>query len=138
MRKRRYSLTPALIVGLGCFWMWVCVNPWAAAEDAGTSTLTFEPATLLCSQGRAASAKVTVVLKSGKPGATTLQAAELPAGVAIAFDPPSGAPTFTSTMRVSATPTAKPGTYTVKVQAVGSDPSSVASYTVTVEKTGGY
>jgi hypothetical protein len=138
MRRHRQPLTPALIVGLGCFWIWVCVNPWAAAQDAGASTLTFEPATLTCNQGRTASAKVTVALKSGKTGATTLKAADLPGGLAIAFDPPSGEPTFTSTMRVSATPTAKTGTYTVKIQASGSDPSSAVSYTVTVERSGGY
>ena len=138
MRRHRHPLTPALIVGLGCFWVWVCVNPWAAAQDAGASTLAFDPANLTCNQGRAASAKVTVALKSGKTGATTLKATDVPGGVAIAFDPPSGEPPFTSTMRVSATPTAKTGTYTVKIQATGSDPSSVVSYTVTVEKTGGY
>src|SRR5215472_15779436 len=138
MRKHKRPPTPALFVGLGFFWIWVSVNPWAAAQDAGTSALTFQPAILVCNQGRAASAKVTVALKSGKTGATSLKATDLPGELAVAFDPPSGEPTFTSTMKVSATPTAKPGTYTVKIQAVGSDPSSVVSYTVTVEKTGGY
>ncbi len=138
MRRHRQPLTPALIVGLGLFWIWVCVNPWAAAQDAGTSALTFEPASLICNQGRTASAKVTVALKSGKTGATTLKATDRPAELAIAFDPPSGDPTFTSMMKVSAIPTARPGTYTVKVQAIGSDPSSVVSFTVTVEKAGGY
>src|SRR5262249_33767982 len=138
MRRHRRPLTPALVIGLGCFWIWVCVNPWAAAQDAGTSVLTFEPAKLVCNQGGGASAKVTVALKSGKAGATTLKVTDVPGELAITFDPPSGAPTFASTMKVSAIPTARPGTYTVKVQAVGSDPSSVVSYTITVEKTGGY
>lgn len=142
MRKRRHAIPPALVIAFGFFWMWVCVGPWAAAQDngnsAGTSAVTFEPARLTVSQGGTASAKVTVALKSGKAGATTLKATDLPSGLAITFEPPSGQPTFTSTMRVRANPTVTAQTYTVKLQAAGGDPSSVVSYAITVERTGGY
>jgi hypothetical protein len=141
MRRNRQPLVQALTVGFALLCVWVSVSTWAAAQDGqstGTSALAFEPATLSCSQGGAASAKVTVGLKSGKSGATTLKAVDLPGGLAIAFDPPSGEPTFASTMRVKAGPTTTPGTYTVKVQAVGGDPSSAVPYSITVEKTSGY
>ena len=132
----------ALIIGCGVLWICVSVGPWAAAQNygqsAGTSALTFEPAALSFSQGAAASVKVTVALKSGKTGGTTLKATDLPSGLAVTFDPPSGEPTFTSTMGVRTRSTTTPGTYTVKVQATGNAPSSVASFTVTVEKSGGY
>lgn len=141
MRRNRQPLTQVLTMGLALFWIWVSISAWAAAQDgqsAGTSALAFEPARLSVSQGGAASAKVTVALKSGKTGATTLKAVDLPGGLAITFDPPSGEPTFTSTMRVKASPTTTPGTYTVTVQGTGGDPSSAVSYSITVEKTSGY
>jgi hypothetical protein len=141
MRRNRQPLTQVLTMGCALFWIWVSVSTWAAAQDgqsAGTSALAFEPARVSVGQGGAASAKVTVALKSGKSGVTTLKAVDLPGGLAITFDPPSGDPTFTSTMRVKASPTTTPGTYTVKVQATGGDPSSAVSYSITVEKTSGY
>lgn len=141
MRRHRQPLIRALTLGFGLFWIWVSVSTWAVAQDGqstGTSALAFEPARLNVNQGGTATAKVTVALKSGKTGGTTLKAADVPGGLAIAFDPPAGEPTFTSTLRVKASPTTTPGTYSVKVQATGGDPSSVVSYSVTVEKTGGY
>lgn len=141
MQRTRPSLIRAVTIGFGLIWVWAGVNSWAAAQDgqsAGTSALAFEPARLSVNQGGAASAKVAVALKSGKAGGTSLKAADVPGGLAITFDPPSGEPTFTSTMRVKASPTTTPGTYAVKVQAIGGDPSSAVSYSITVEKTGGY
>ena len=141
MQRNRRPPIRALTVGFGVFWLWVCVSTWAAAQDGqstGMSALTFEPAKLTVNQGAAASAKVMVALKSGKTGGTTLKVVDLPGGLTITFDPPSGEPSFSSTMSVKASPTTMPGAYTVKVQAIGGDPSSVVSYPVTVEKTGGY
>jgi hypothetical protein len=141
MQGNRHRRIRVLAMGFGLFWIWASVAIWAEAQDgqsAGTSALAFDPARLSFNQGGAASAKVTVALKSGKTGGTTLKAVDLPGGLAITFDPPSGEPTFTSTMRVKATPATTPGTYAVKVQATGGDPSSAVSYSVTVEKTGGY
>jgi len=141
MRTKRQPLFRVLTIGFASFAIGVCVSTWAAAQDgqtAGTSVLTFEPPKLTFNQGGAASVKVTVALKSGKTGGTTLKAVDLPGGLTITFDPSSGEPTFASTMSVKASPTTLPGTYSVKVQAVGGDPSSAVSYPVTVEKTGGY
>lgn len=115
---------------------------WAAGqtsrESTGTSALRFAPESLTVESGRAASAKVTVTLSSGKAGGTDLHATDVPAGVAIGFDPASGEPPFTSTMTVTAAAGAQPGTSIVKVQATGGDPSAIAPYRLTVSKEHGY
>ncbi|HKV44146.1 MAG TPA: hypothetical protein VJT32_05640 [bacterium] len=100
----------------------------------GTSVLTLEPKNLTVEAGKAASAKVTVALSSGKTWGTNLEVTNVPAGVAISFDPASGNPTFTSTMTVKAAATAKPGAYAVKVRASGDDPSASVQYPMTVSK----
>jgi hypothetical protein len=135
MRRRWQSLIPALIVGLGFI-------PWAAGQGYGqgaaTSALTLEPSTLTVDQGGTASAKVTIALRSGKTGATSLMAWDVPDGMTIRFSPVTGNPPFTATMSVGVTSTAKSGTHMVKIQATGGDPSEVVSYPVIVQKTGGY
>ncbi len=135
MRRRWPLVILALIVGLG-------VIPWATAQNYGqgaaTSALTLEPPTLTVDQGGTASAKVTVALRSGKTGGTSLKAWDVPDGMTIRFSPDTGTPTFTTTMSVGVTSTAKSGTYAVKIQATGGDPSEVVSYPVIVQKTAGY
>jgi hypothetical protein len=116
--------------------------PWATAQDYGlgpaASALTFVPPTLSVDQGGTASASVTVALRSGKAGGTSLKAWEIPSGMTIRFSPDTGHPPFKTTMTVSAIPTAKSGTYVVKMQATGGDPSDVFPYVLTVQKTSGY
>jgi hypothetical protein len=135
MQRRWQFLILALIVGLG-------VIPWATGQDyrqgAATSALTVEPPTLTVDQGGTASAKVTVDLRSGRTGGTSLMAWDVPNGMTIRFSPDTGNPTFTTTMSVGVTTTVKPGTYHVKIQATGGGPSDVVSYPVIVQKTGGY
>ncbi len=109
-----------------------------AGGGTGTSTLSFDPQRLTVQQGGAASAKVTVTLASGNTWATDLGVTDVPTGVSIRFDPASGDPTFTSTMTAKAAATAQPGTYAVKVQATGDDPSAVVLYQVTVSKPSPY
>jgi hypothetical protein len=102
------------------------------------SALTLEPPILTVDQGGTASAKVTVALRSGKTGGTSLMAWDVPDGMTIRFSPDTGNRTFTATMNVGVTSTAKSGTHVVKIQATGGEPSDVVSYPVIVQKTGGY
>lgn len=138
MRKRWRLVLLAFIAGSVFALSWIGSSQWVEAQynyggGPPASTLTFQPKSLIVQSGKAASAKVTVTLSSGKAKAT-LRVSDVPDGVTVSFDPVSGEPTFTSTMTVTAGSTAKPGTYTVKVQAAGDAPSAVAPYSVTVEK----
>jgi hypothetical protein len=138
--QTRWFLTIAMLIAAS-----VLLGPWigprlgAAAQDyggqgMGTSTLAFDPGALAVEPGKTATAKVAVKLSSGKTWGTALQATAIPAGVTVRFDPASGDPPFASTMTVTAASTAKPGEYSIKVQATGDDPSSVVMYRVTVSK----
>lgn len=137
--RRRWRLTVLVLIAGSVFLTpWIASRPWAVAQDygggIGTSTLTFAPKTLTIEPGKTGSAKVTVTLASGKPWGTNLRVTDVPAGITISFDPASGDPTFTSTMTVKAASTAKPGEYTVQVQATGDDPSAIVPYQVTVSQ----
>ena len=139
MRQARQIRATALVFGALLLSVWVVAKPHASAQGydgggTGTSTLSFSPQSLTVQPGRSASAKVTVTLASGKTWGTNLQATDVPAGVTVSFAPASGEPTFTSTMTVKAASDARPGEYTVKVQATGDDPSAPVQYRVTVEK----
>jgi len=135
MQRRWQLLFLGLTVGIGGI-------PWATGQDyaqgAAMSALTLEPPILTLDQGGTASAKVTVALRSGKTGGTSLMAWDVPDGMTIRFSPDTGNPPFTATMSVGVTSTAKSGTHVVKIQATGGDPSDVVSYPVIVQKTGGY
>jgi hypothetical protein len=141
MLRRRPFFVLAFTVGCG-FLSAAGRIPWTAAQEYGqgpaASALTFVPATLSVDQGGTASATVAVALRSGKTGGTTLNAWEIPDGVTISFSPDTGTPPFRATMTVTATGSAKSGTYVVKLQATGGDASDVFSYTLTVQKTSGY
>ena len=133
MRRIWQFLIPALIVG-------VAVVPWAAGQGFGqgaTSALTLEPPTLTVDRGGTASVKITVALRSGKTGGTSLKAWDVPDGLTIRFNPDTGNPPFIATMSVWVTPTGKAGTHMVKIQATGGDPSEVVSYPVIVQSNGG-
>ena len=106
----------------------------------GQSTLAFDPSAVTVAQGETAAAKVTVTLASGRTWGTNLKVMDAPMGITITFDPVSGEPPFTSKVSVQASPTATVGTYTVKLQATGDDPSPVTSFQLTVTKgsSGGY
>lgn len=139
MRRERHFRTIALVFGTVLLSLWVGAQPQASAQDyggggMGTSTLSFDPQSLMVQQGGSASARVTVRLASGQSWGTNLQATDVPAGVTVIFDPASGDPTFASTMTVKATSGAKPGAYMVRVQATGDDPSAAVQYKVSVAK----
>ena len=140
--RRRWQLLILAFLGGGGVLLGSGRIPWTTAQDYGqgpaVSVLTFVPPTLSVDQGGTALASVTVALRSGKAGGTTLKAWEIPNGMTISFSPDTGNPTFKTTMTVTVTPTAKSGTYVVKMQATGGDPSDVFSYALTVQKTSGY
>jgi hypothetical protein len=134
---RRASTAAAMLVaGAAC----ASFAGFAAAQTGapGTSALLFAPPALTVQQGGTATVNVTVDLRGGQAAGTALKAWDMPSGMAIAFQPPSGNPKFTATMSVAVSPTVKPGPYTVKLQATGGNPSDVVSYVITVEKSGGY
>jgi hypothetical protein len=99
----------------------------------GTSTLSFDPPSLTIHQRASASAKVMVKLASGQTWGTQLDAAALPTGVNVTFDPATGDPPFTSIMTVKAT-SAAPGVYMIRVRATGDDPSTPVQYKVTIQR----
>ncbi len=139
MRRERRIRTIMQMFAVVLLGLWMGAQPYASAQGydgggTGTSTLSFSPQSLTVQPGRSASATVTVKLASGKTWGTNLQATDAPAGVTVSFAPASGEPTFTSTMTVKAASDARPGEYTVKVQATGDDPSAPVQYRVTVEK----
>jgi hypothetical protein len=137
---KRYATVALLVFALGVIAVRVglVARHRAAAQDyndaTGRSTLTVAPKALTVEAGKAASAKVTVSLSAGTTWGTTLHATDVPPGVIISFDPASGDPTFITTMTAKASSEAKPGVYTVKLQATGDDPSPATSYRVTVAR----
>lgn len=88
----------------------------------GTSVLSFDPQGLAVKQGGSASAKMTVKRTSGRTWGTSLQAAALPTGMTVIFDPASGNPTFTSTMAVKVTSEVAPGGYIVRFGRLATTP----------------
>lgn len=106
----------------------------AFAQAMGASALTFSSPALSVAPGGTASVKITATLTSGTTWGTTLQAIDLPKGLSASFDPSSGDPTFVSTMKVDAASSMAPGTYVVKIQATGDDPSSATAYKIVVTK----
>ena len=104
----------------------------------GSSILAFAPPVLTVPQGGSAVARVMVSLRAGQAGATAIMAWDAPPGMAVSFSPASGTPAFNAVMNVTVAPNVKPGAYTVKVQATGADPSGVAAYVITVERSSGY
>ncbi len=136
MRGCGRAVVLAVLVGAAS--LWIGGNMPASADGYGGGTgragLAFDPRGLTVLQGGTASAKVTVSLTQGKAGATTLQVSGVPDGATVTFAPASGEPQFTSAMTVKAAATAKPGVYTLRVQATGADPSESMPYEVTITR----
>lgn len=145
MKRNRHLIALALMFGIAVSGLGLGTRHQASAQDSGgvtgTSILSFDPPTLTLDQGASGSARVTVKLASGTTKSTTLKTTDVPSGVTISFNPPTGDPTFTSIMAVKALSSARPGVYTIKVQAAGNDPSAVTPFEVTItakSSEGGY
>jgi hypothetical protein len=84
------------------------------AAPAGGYTLSMTPATLTVQQGANGTATVNIARTNGFAGAVALTATGLPTGVTAAFNPQS-ATTNTSTLTLTASPTATVGQATVTI-----------------------
>ena len=69
--------------------------------------------------GGSTSYTVTVNTITGPPQNVALSISGLPSGVSASFNSPSGTPPFTSTLSVTTTPSASPGTLTITVTGTG-------------------
>jgi hypothetical protein len=82
-------------------------------------TISVSPSTLTLEQGESGSATVRVTKTSGGLFRVSLSASGLPSGARAYLSPSSGTPTFTSTLRISTTPSTPAGTYTVTITGTG-------------------
>jgi flagellin-like protein len=83
-------------------------------------------------QGGSGSNTVTISPINGYNKIVSLSASGIPSGVSASFSPQSGVPAFTSTMSISASTSAAPGSYSVIVEAQGQD-GKVHSTTFTLK-----
>lgn len=95
-------------------------------------SLTLSSGSISIQQGGSGSNTVTVSPINGYNKVVSLSASGVPSGVSVSFNPQSGIPAFTSTMSVSASMSATPGSYPITVQAQGQD-GKVHSMTFTLK-----
>ncbi len=86
-------------------------------------SLSATPGTQSVARGGSTTYAITVTLTSGSASPVTLSASGLPAGVSASFSPASGTPTFASTLTVSTSASAVPGTYPFTITATGGAPA---------------
>ncbi len=85
-------------------------------------------------QGGSGSNTATVAPINGYNKIVSLSASGIPSGVTVSFSPQSGAPAFSSTVSISASTSAVPGSYPVTVQAQGQDGKAhSSSFTLKVQ-----
>ncbi|MEM4973549.1 MAG: glucodextranase DOMON-like domain-containing protein, partial [Candidatus Hadarchaeales archaeon] len=93
-------------------------------------TVGVEPSSGIVKRGGALQARVEVKSFLGFSGTVTLQARDLPAGLSASFEPSSGRPPFTSTLRLSASETAPTGSSTISIVASGDGLSETCTFKV--------
>ena len=85
-------------------------------------------------QGGSGSNTATVLPINGYNKIVSLSASGIPSGVLVSFSPQSGTPAFSSTVSISASTSAVPGSYAVTVQAQGQEGKAhSASFTLKVQ-----
>jgi len=82
--------------------------------------------------GGSTSYTITVNTITGPSQNVALSISGLPSGVSASFNSPSGTPPFTSTLSVTTTPSASPGTLTITVTGIGGGVTHQVSITLTV------
>ncbi len=95
------------------------------------------PSSATVKQGESTSAIVTVTLDTGLTQTVTLGGTELPSGATVSFSPPSGNPTYTSTMTITTSLSIAAGTYPISIAGSpsGATPADeVATFTLTVSQ----
>ncbi|MBM0237255.1 S8 family serine peptidase [Micromonospora sp. ATA32] len=109
--------------------------------NGGTPTNDFSvsvsPASGSVTAGGSISATVATATTSGSAQTVNLSAAGLPAGATASFSPSSVTSGGSSTMTIITSTSTTPGTYTVTVSGTATSGTRTASYTLTVNGTGG-
>lgn len=128
-----------LATGLGSVDASVLVTNWKSTSSniAPTLTLSVAPTEITLVQGASADVSVTVQTGGGFSGSVTLSQAGSILGAQWserAFTPPEGNNTAQITLRLTASPRAMQGTYTVTVTASGSGLTASQALTVQVQK----
>ncbi|WP_148681251.1 InlB B-repeat-containing protein [Candidatus Nitrososphaera gargensis] len=93
----------------------------AIQETSFDFSLVLDSSNVDVQQGGSGSNTVTISPINGYNKIVSLSASGIPSGVSASFSPQSGVPAFTSTMSISASTSAAPGSYPVTVQAQGED-----------------
>ena len=107
------------------------VNVAAPAVAKGTSTIELSSSSLDVTAGTSATTDYVVSLSSGTAGQTSISY-ESHSGISATFSVPSGVPNFNGTMTVSVASSVVAGSYTLSLNATGSDPAGQTNLTVKV------
>ena len=97
-------------------------------------SLSISPNSQTVNIGEEASYTVTVNLVSGAAQPVSLTLTGLPGDISYVFTPPSGTPTYTSTLKVDASSSSSPGSYTLTVTATGGGIAKTATATLIVNE----
>jgi len=95
-------------------------------------SVSVSPSSQTVAAGGSTSHTVTVTYLAGPPGTVYLTLDLSPSVGVYAFTPPSGTPTFTSTLTITTLSTALPGTYTLNITATGYPMTKTTTLTLTV------
>jgi len=89
------------------------------------------PSTRVAVAGESTTFTATATLVSGTTKTVSWSASGLPSGAAYTFTPPSGLPTFSSTLKITTSTTTPPGVYTITIKGTG--PCVHGSHSTTVK-----
>ena len=111
----------------------VKVTPAAQPPPTAAKTFSLAPSTtrLQVAQGSNSSMTIRLISVAGYSHQVTLSITGLPPGATATFKPPSGTPTFTTTLEVHASKSTPPGSYTTIVTATGAD-GTTKNFTLTL------
>lgn len=96
--------------------------------------LTASPSTSGVEAGGAASYSVNVELVAGAPEEVSLSVSGLPAGATATFSPPSGNPTYVSTLSILTSESTPPGSYPLTITASGGGKTKTAIVQLNVKE----
>jgi PKD repeat protein len=98
-------------------------------------SLSVSPSSGSVQRGSSVGATVSVSRINGFSSTVSLSASGLPSGASASFSPSSGTPDFSSTMTISTTTSAQPGTYTVTITGTGGGLTRTASFSLQIYAT---
>jgi hypothetical protein len=110
----------------------ITINPSASIFDFSLSN----SGGITVVQGGSGSNTITINLVSGTSQAVTLSASGLPSGTSASFNPPSGNPTFASSLTVSTSSSTASGSYTITVIGSGNGLTRTTQFTLTIDVSG--